>query len=51
MNQSHRLSTGGRIDRNRPLTFSFNGRVYPAFQGDTLASGLLANGVHLVRGA
>ncbi len=48
MSQSHRLATGGRIDRDRPLTFTFNGRAYPAFRGDTLASGLLANGVHLV---
>ena len=48
MSQSHRLASGGRIDRNQPLTFTFNGRVYPAFRGDTLASGLLANGVHLV---
>ena len=48
MIQSHRLATGGRIDRNQPLTFTFNGRDYPAFRGDTLASGLLANGVHLV---
>ena len=33
MSQSHRLATGGRIDRNQPLTFTFNGRDYPAFQG------------------
>ena len=43
-----RLPTGGRIDRSRPLRFSFDGRTYSGFQGDTLASALLANGVTLV---
>ncbi len=43
-----RLATGGRIDRTRPLRFSFDGRDYTGFAGDTLASALLANGVHLV---
>ena len=28
MSQINRLSSGGRIDRNRPLTFSFNGQHY-----------------------
>jgi sarcosine oxidase subunit alpha len=36
------------IDRSRPLSFSFNGRALSGFQGDTLASALLANGVRLV---
>jgi sarcosine oxidase subunit alpha len=40
--------SGGRVDRNRVLNFSFDGRAYTGFQGDTLASALLANGVHLV---
>ncbi len=39
---------GGLVDRDRPLGFSFNGRRYRGFAGDTLASALLANGVHLV---
>ena len=39
---SHRLSTGGRlIDRSRPLSFTFNGKTFRGFQGDTLASALL----------
>ena len=46
--QPHRLPEGGAIDRSRPLGFSFNGRRYTGFAGDTLASALLANGVHLV---
>ena len=36
------------IDRSRPLRFAFDGRTYEGFAGDTLASALLANGVHLV---
>jgi len=43
-----RLAQGGGIDRARPLAFTFNGRRYQGCQGDTLASALLANGVHLV---
>lgn len=43
-----RLSGGGRIDRQRPRNFTFNGRAYQGFEGDTLASALLANGVSLV---
>jgi sarcosine oxidase subunit alpha len=44
---AHRLASGGRIDRTRPLSFTFDGRRYDGFAGDTLASALLANGVHL----
>lgn len=46
--QAFRLPAGGRIDRTRPLSFLFNGRPLQGFQGDTLASALLANGVHFV---
>ena len=45
---SGRTASGGRIDRALPLNFTFDGKSYAAFVGDTLASGLLANGVHLV---
>jgi sarcosine oxidase subunit alpha len=48
MIRSHRAATGGRIERRRPLRFQFDGREYSGFAGDTLASALLANGVHLV---
>ncbi|HVY18703.1 MAG TPA: sarcosine oxidase subunit alpha family protein [Bauldia sp.] len=47
MNAS-RTSSGGRIDRARPVSFMFDGKAYTGFAGDTLASALLANGVHLV---
>ncbi|MEU9309708.1 sarcosine oxidase subunit delta family protein [Streptomyces sp. NPDC048256] len=43
--QPHRLATGGRIDRDTPLTFTFDGTEYQGYRGDTLASALLANGV------
>ena len=42
-----RLATGGRIDRSRPVSFTWDGRVCAGFHGDTLASALLADGVHL----
>ncbi|CAM5459586.1 sarcosine oxidase subunit alpha [Aquamicrobium terrae] len=45
---SHRISGKGRIDRNKTVRFSFNGETYTGLEGDTLASALLANGVHLV---
>ncbi len=45
---SHRLETGGGIDRAKPLAFRFNGVRYQGYAGDTLASALLANGVHFV---
>ena len=46
--QVNRLPEGGRIDRSRPLTFSFNGRTCQGYAGDTLASALLANGIRMV---
>jgi sarcosine oxidase subunit alpha len=48
MTQPFRTSAGGRIDRERPLHFTFDGRTLTGYEGDTLASALLANGVHLV---
>ena len=48
MNQPFRTASGGRIHRDRPLAFNFDGRNYLGCEGDTLASALLANDVHLV---
>ena len=48
MTQPNRLPEGGRVNRARTLDFTFNGRKYTGFHGDTLASALLANGVRLV---
>ncbi len=44
----YRLDEGGRVDRDRPITFTFNGRGMVGFAGDTLASALLANDVAIV---
>ncbi len=47
--QSNRLEAGGsRIERDKPLNFTFDGKRYFGFQGDTLASALIANGVKLM---
>jgi sarcosine oxidase subunit alpha len=48
MNEGLRTAHGGRIDRSRPLAFTFDGARYDGLAGDTLASALLANGVHLM---
>ena len=43
-----RLSDYGQIDRGNAISFRFDGKTYGGFQGDTLASALLANDVRLV---
>ncbi|MBO9475260.1 sarcosine oxidase subunit alpha family protein [Shimia sp. R10_1] len=47
MAQNNRLS-GGLINRDAALNFTFDGKTYQGFEGDTLASALLANGVRLM---
>jgi sarcosine oxidase subunit alpha len=46
--QPFRLPAGGLIDRARPVSFTFDGRRFAGYEGDTLASALLANGIRLV---
>src|SRR5574337_378532 len=48
MNANFRTLDGGRVDRGRNLGFTFDGKGYQGLAGDTLASALLANGVHLI---
>lgn len=50
MNMPTRLPApmGLLIDRNQPLTFSFDGTEYQGLQGDSIASALLANGRFLL---
>ena len=43
----YRLPSGGHIDRGQTFSVRWNGRVLPAFAGDTVASALLANGVRI----
>jgi sarcosine oxidase subunit alpha len=48
MKQINRVDNGGRINRHKTLVFTFNNKTYQGFEGDTLASALLANGVDVV---
>ncbi len=48
MTQPFRTPSGGRIRRDQPIRFTFDGRAFDGYAGDTLASALLAHGVHLV---
>jgi sarcosine oxidase subunit alpha len=43
-----RLPSGGRIRRDRPLRFTWDGRALGGFEGDTLASALLGAGGDVV---
>jgi len=43
-----RKSGRGSVDGTKVINFSFDGKLYQGLQGDTLASALLANGVHLM---
>jgi sarcosine oxidase subunit alpha len=43
-----RIVGGGLINRDKPIGFSFDGRQYQGFEGDTLASALLANDIRLL---
>ncbi|WP_289150757.1 sarcosine oxidase subunit alpha [uncultured Salipiger sp.] len=44
----YRVSGRGRVDTSRPVSFTFDGKTFTGAQGDTVASALLANGVHLM---
>jgi sarcosine oxidase subunit alpha len=48
MSQLFRLDNEGLINRDKKISFTFNGSKYFGYEGDTLASALLANGIHLV---
>ena len=48
MSQNFRLDKAGYINRDKKISFKFNGKKYFGYEGDTLASALLANGIHLV---
>ena len=48
MSNKFRLTTGGEINRTERVSFKFNGKTFFGYKGDTLASALIANGVHLV---
>ena len=46
--QNFRNADGGAVDRTQVLRFTFDGRQYEGYAGDTLASALMANGVRLL---
>jgi len=48
MEQNFRLDKAGYINREKKISFKFNRKKYFGYEGDTLASALLANGLHLV---
>jgi len=48
MSNKFRISSGGQINRTEKTSFKFNGKIFFGFKGDTLASALLANGIHLI---
>ncbi|HWT98371.1 MAG TPA: 2Fe-2S iron-sulfur cluster-binding protein, partial [Terriglobales bacterium] len=48
MTSFRRLPTAGHVDLSKPVSFTFDGKDYRGFAGDTLASALLANDVTLV---
>ncbi len=47
MTASFRIAGAGRLTPARTARFTFDGKPYTGVAGDTLASALLANGVHL----
>ena len=48
MTKNLRVKSSEFIDETNRISFKFNGKTYYGFKGDTLASALLANDVHLV---
>ena len=48
MSGDYRIKGAGRLTPARTARFTFDGKIYPALEGDTVASALLANGVHLI---
>ena len=48
MSKNLRIKSSEYIDETVRISFKFNGKIYHGFKGDTLASALLANDVHLV---
>ncbi len=48
MSQNYRIDNLGLVNRDKKIYFKFNGKKYFGYKGDTLASALIANGVHLV---
>ena len=48
MSENLRVKASNFIDETTRISFKFNGKTYYGFKGDTLASALISNNVHLV---
>ncbi len=48
MTQNLRVKSSEFIDETNRISFKFDGKTYYGFKGDTLASALIANNIHLV---
>ena len=48
MTKNLRVKSSKFIDETYKVSFKFNGTTYFGYKGDTLASALLANDIHLV---
>ncbi|SCX25949.1 sarcosine oxidase subunit alpha [Agrobacterium rosae] len=48
MSGAYRIKGAGRLTPARTARFTFDGKIHTALQGDTVASALLADGVHLI---
>ena len=46
--QKYRINKTEHIDQTNRISFKFDGKTYFGFKGDTLASALLSNGIHLI---
>ena len=42
MSQDFRLDNIGMVNRNKKISFTFNGKKYFGYEGDTIASALIA---------
>jgi methylglutamate dehydrogenase subunit C len=48
MTSFRRTASGGRIDRGKPISFTYNGKPATGFEGDSIASALLANNHNII---
>ena len=48
MTKNLRVKTSKFIDETYKISFKFNGKTFYGYKGDTLASALLSNDIHLV---
>ena len=48
MSEKFRLNNVSQINKNKKISFKLNGKKYIGYEGDPLASALLANGVHVI---